>query len=49
MGYTLTTKNGEAVNKIEASSEESATEYFAAIKNLHIDDLLYVFDVVLDE
>ncbi len=45
--YELKSKCGEVINKTNANSVSEAVEVFAKIKNLTIDSLLNIFDVVL--
>ena len=45
--YCLKNKKGEVINTISAVNVEEATEFFAQIKRIKIDDLLELF--VVDE
>ena len=43
--YTASDKNQETVSVVEAVSQEAATNYFAAQKQLEISEFLSIFSV----
>lgn len=44
--FKLKTKDGETINKVNAISVNEAIEKFAIIKNLSVNSLLEIFNVI---
>ena len=47
--YKLVSGDGETIAITKALCQDEAIEYFAAIKNLHWDELLEIFEVLINE